>query len=595
MEGVNMSGYIDRPANKLSEDEFGIEQYIKGLSDFILECDTPMTVAIQGDWGSGKTSMMNMIRETLGDKVLTTWFNTWQYSQFNMGDALAISFLSRLISDLGVEKANNDAAKTLVKTIGKQVALFTLGSINPLVGRIAEKVVESSSNSKEAAKEVDMPSAINELKKEFQNLVNEKITAAKKGRLVIFIDDLDRLHPGKAVELLEVLKLFLDCDKCVFVLAIDYAVVSQGVKQKYGELIGEEKGRSFFDKIIQVPFKMPVAKYEVGKYVAKSLRAIGVSVADEEIDTYVKLIQASVGCNPRAMKRLFNAFWLLNKVSMNTKETREKERKILFAVLCLQLSFEKVYNYIVNNPETCVDGTLLKALSDMSSFADMGKEPDKLSVELKSSTEADMIKLVDFMTAFVDVLDENGDGELSESEMQEFIRILGFTTVTATTVVERVPIGQLEGTWRSQNRSIAKVLMARLNSLTNYSFKIYQSQGDSADWKKYYVSTYTRMPCRFASGNIAIDFTIRTNLKPKDKVSELRIVVWYESGNDRYKFMEALKPWCEAQEFGFEMNVEKAEFVLRGKIVNAGDGETIINYFVDNGVKVIKSIERYNK
>ena len=137
--------------------------------------------------------------------------------------------------------------------------------------------------------------------------------------------------------------------------------------------------------------------------------------------------------------------------------------------------------------------------------------------------------------------------------------------------------------------------MARLNSLTNYSFKIYQSQGDSADWKKYYVSTYTRMPCRFASGNIAIDFTIRTNLKPKDKVSELRIVVWYESGNDRYKFMEALKPWCEAQEFGFEMNVEKAEFVLRGKIVNAGDGETIINYFVDNGVKVIKSIERYNK
>ena len=295
------------------------------------------------------------------------------------------------------------------------------------------------------------------------------------------------------------------------------------------------------------------------------------------------------------MKRLFNAFWLLNKVSMNTKETREKERKILFAVLCLQLSFEKVYNYIVNNPETCVDGTLLKSLSNMNSFTDMGKEPDKLSIELKYSTDADMIKLVDFMTAFVDVLDENGDGELSESEMQEFIRILGFTTVTATTVVERVPISQLEGTWRSQNRSIAKALMSRLNSLTNYSFKIYQSQGDSADWKKYYVSTYTRIPCRFASGNIAIDFTIRTNLKPKDKVSELRVVVWYEAGNDRYKFMEALKPWCETQSFGFERNIEKAEFVLKGKMVNAGDGETIINYFIDTGVKVIESIEQYNQ
>ena len=56
-----------------------------------------MTIAIQGDWGSGKTSMMNMIREQLGDRVITTWFNTWQYSQFNMGDALAVSFLSSLI------------------------------------------------------------------------------------------------------------------------------------------------------------------------------------------------------------------------------------------------------------------------------------------------------------------------------------------------------------------------------------------------------------------------------------------------------------------------------------------------------------------
>jgi uridine kinase len=43
-----------------------------------------MTIAIQGDWGSGKTSMMNMIQEQLDDRVVSTWFNTWQYSQFNM-------------------------------------------------------------------------------------------------------------------------------------------------------------------------------------------------------------------------------------------------------------------------------------------------------------------------------------------------------------------------------------------------------------------------------------------------------------------------------------------------------------------------------
>jgi ABC-type lipoprotein export system ATPase subunit len=56
------SGYTDRPAVTINEDLFNIEKYIQGLSRFILECNTPMTIAIQGDWGSGKTSFMNMIK-----------------------------------------------------------------------------------------------------------------------------------------------------------------------------------------------------------------------------------------------------------------------------------------------------------------------------------------------------------------------------------------------------------------------------------------------------------------------------------------------------------------------------------------------------
>ena len=96
-----MNGFTDKPTISLGEDSFGVEQYIKGLNDFIMDCNTPMTIAIQGDWGSGKTSMMNMIREQLGDKVVTTWFNTWQYSQFNMQEELTISMMCNLLSALG--------------------------------------------------------------------------------------------------------------------------------------------------------------------------------------------------------------------------------------------------------------------------------------------------------------------------------------------------------------------------------------------------------------------------------------------------------------------------------------------------------------
>lgn len=98
-----MAGFTDKPLNGRSEDIFDVEKYIKGLSSFILECDTPMTVAVQGDWGSGKTSFMMLIREELEDKVLPVWFNTWQFSQFNLGDRLPLLLVSRLTASLGLK------------------------------------------------------------------------------------------------------------------------------------------------------------------------------------------------------------------------------------------------------------------------------------------------------------------------------------------------------------------------------------------------------------------------------------------------------------------------------------------------------------
>ena len=69
-------GYTDRPVEQLDEDSFGIKTYIDGLCEFIVSCDTPMTISIQGDWGSGKTSMMNMIKKVVDDRVHAIWFNT---------------------------------------------------------------------------------------------------------------------------------------------------------------------------------------------------------------------------------------------------------------------------------------------------------------------------------------------------------------------------------------------------------------------------------------------------------------------------------------------------------------------------------------
>ena len=52
------TGFSDIPA---TEDLFNISNYIDGLSSFIMKCETPMTLAIQGDWGTGKSSIMEMV------------------------------------------------------------------------------------------------------------------------------------------------------------------------------------------------------------------------------------------------------------------------------------------------------------------------------------------------------------------------------------------------------------------------------------------------------------------------------------------------------------------------------------------------------
>ena len=79
---------------------------------------------------------------------------------------------------------------------------------------------------------------IENAKAEIQKNINE-IIKDEEERLVIFIDDLDRLEAGTAVELLEGIKNLLDCEKCVFVLAVDSSVIYQGIRSKYGEDFGK--------------------------------------------------------------------------------------------------------------------------------------------------------------------------------------------------------------------------------------------------------------------------------------------------------------------------------------------------------------------
>ena len=443
-----------------SKDLFEIGPYIKGLSDFIKECKTPMTISIQGTWGTGKTSIMNMVEAELNQNPMNyhcVEFNTWEFSQFDLEKKLSIVMIQSLIESLS---DNNAESIESIKSILKFAASLGAGFLSNGATADLDKVLEKG-----------YLTQLRELKQEFQLLVNkkagiipykskldkknqkenEKLLEKTDGnkRVIFFIDDLDRLNPGRAVELLEVLKNFLDCKNCVFVLAIDYDVVWRGVAAKYGDVVGDtraeisKKGKDFFDKIIQVPFKMPVASYKVDEYIKNCLEEIEVPTYGE-VDTYVSLVQKSVGTNPRSLKRIINSLALLIKVIGSKRLDEIRGYKLLFAVLCMQHAYEDLYNYLVSNRDE-VTYSLLDSITKASG-TDLEKQLEDVDM-----SEIDIDSLQAFMQVFVcKAMDLNNSGKIEQADsyneteiLKEILAMSSITSGNADTAIEKKKMAEL--------------------------------------------------------------------------------------------------------------------------------------------------------
>ena len=340
---TNLVGVRDKPVETVGDECLGLEPYATSLARFILACDTPMTVGLQGEWGTGKTSLMNMIRATLDEQdVPTVWVDTWAYAQVHDGDQLALAILSGVVEALG-QVAPRKVARTAKQGLGwirsqlttaAKVAVATKGGD---LGSVLDK-----SETEQVALEVDR------LKVEIAEVVSSAVGG--RARLALFVDDLDRVRPDRAVRLLEAFKNFLDVPGLVTVLACDYGVVQQGLAAVMG-VTEETLGRSFFDKIIQVPFRMPTSRYRHRPYLANLLGAIGIQVTEGELDIVLEVLEPTVGLNPRTLKRLANSLLLLLNVAEVTQAAlleRPRARLLLLALAAIEDTWGEVSDHLLD-------------------------------------------------------------------------------------------------------------------------------------------------------------------------------------------------------------------------------------------------------
>ncbi len=353
---------IPRDVKKGEKDNFGIEPYEKGLIHFINNTSTPITVALQGEWGSGKTSLMNSLKQNLSDidEALfhSIWLNTWEFALMKDAEQTLIDIITGLIKEVS-KKAKTDETQTkkiLNKLwgIGKSTAKFAAKTAADKVVSGSSEIVEGifSGNSGE--------SSIGEIRDDLEDIIEKCITKDNKKGFVFFIDDLDRIDPPVAVALLELLKNIFTLKNCVFVLAIDYDVVVKGLEEKFGKLTekNEREFRSFFDKIIQVPFSMPVTSYRVNEFLRDSLLTTNYlseeQVNNEELISELSTIcNLTVGTNPRALKRLLNSLSLISYINKskglseeNDSLNEELELIVNFSLVSIQIAYPQVYRLL---------------------------------------------------------------------------------------------------------------------------------------------------------------------------------------------------------------------------------------------------------
>ncbi|MDA0880202.1 MAG: P-loop NTPase fold protein [Bacteroidetes bacterium] len=386
-----MSSVTDKPISFKSEDLLKVEKYSLALSNFIKRSDTPITVGLQGEWGTGKTSLMSLLLEDfIADNIACSWVNTWEYSMFREAHETTPGVLKAML-----EKLRQSCQERGVWTL-KDESQAKFKSAAKFLGSIANQIVANQTGidiqgAKAAsdAQSTKITAEIAEIKALISDLIADLINDSKNPiqKVVFFVDDLDRIPPGDAVEVLEALKNIFDIPNCVFILAIDYDVVVKGLESKFGPKTeeNEREFRSFFDKIIQVPFSMPVGTYDIENFLVEKLKNLGIEISEEDRKLYTKAVRHTIGFNPRSLKRYLNSFSLINhlKEVESEDEAQQDDDFMLFAILGIQISYPRIFRLLSQNSNY---------LQWDKGFANkFGVEWDDIQEKIKKYGESDLI------------------------------------------------------------------------------------------------------------------------------------------------------------------------------------------------------------
>lgn len=331
----------DRPSTDPSRDLFGHAPFAKALANAIQNYrgSDGIVLAMYGPWGSGKSTVLAYVEHELGqgpesERPVVVTFNPWWFSG---QENLAKAFLGQLQAVLpakfkGFEKVGNLIAE-FSGALGGVADLAAKSHGIPFIG----KMVESGAK-RLATKPKDVPA----LKKALSSVLLEQ-----KKRVLVVIDDIDRLTPDEVRQLFTVIKALADFPYVTYLLAFDREVAATAISEQTGL-----PGDRYLEKIVQVPFELPkVDQSTLLQALFVRLDAVMAPTPEGRFDSHYWTNVFYSGLHrlftvPRDIVRLTNALSVTYPAVVG-----EVNPVDFIAIECLRVFLPSVYDAIRTSPE----------------------------------------------------------------------------------------------------------------------------------------------------------------------------------------------------------------------------------------------------
>ena len=326
----------DKPISKISEDLLGRAPFSFQLAKAINNYNenSGLVIGIYGGWGTGKTSIINMIENEIlnfeDDKTIFIRFTPWNYSD---KDNLIRLFFESLKIKLNIQrnKKINNAIDNYLEALDI-LTIFPFFNTN-LVG-IFKKIIKSIRNNNE----------ISDLETNKRSL--EKHLVETKKKIIVVIDDLDRLTNIQIREIFQLVKQVADFPNLIYILSMDRDVVARALTE-----VQNIDGNDYLEKIVQIPFEIPkIGKDKLQNILNNKIENI-INSSNEKIDininywskVYFKCIEPYIN-TIRDVNRVINTFQFRFPVLI--QETCFED---LFAITVLEVLEPKLYKWIREN------------------------------------------------------------------------------------------------------------------------------------------------------------------------------------------------------------------------------------------------------